>query len=247
MTRDTELLAIERAAVRGWPARDTDVIDGWLARASGGTSVRGNSVAALDWTGSSVEAAIERVVAFYRARRETPRFTISDASVPPELDTVLDRAGWRRGIDHVTMAKTVDTSATAPATVVEADAPDAAWYDVYLEGLKSERRKVAPEIIGRVPRPRTFFSAVRDGHVIGSGLSVVDGSLASVQCMATLAAARRTGAAGSILAAIEGHAARHGVRRLYLQAETANTTAISLYTRFGFRVAGRYHTRDLID
>jgi N-acetylglutamate synthase len=247
MTRDAELLAIERAAVRGWPARDTEVIDGWLARASGGTSVRGNSIAALDWTGLDLDAAIQHVVRFYRDRDEPPRFTISDVSVPAELDAVLNRAGWQRGVDHVTMAKTVDATATAPATVIEADAPDAAWYDVYLDGLKSERRKVAPELIGRVPRPRTFFSAVRAGRVIGSGLSVVDGSLASVQCMATLASERRTGAAGSVLAAIEAHAVRHGVRRLYLQAETANTTAISLYTRFGFAVVGRYHTRDLVD
>ena len=247
MTQDTELLAIEHAAVRGWPARDTEGIDGWLARASGGTSVRGNSMAALDWTGRDLTAAIGRVVRFYRDRGEPPRFTISDASVPPELDAVLDRAGWRRGIDHVTMAKTVDPAVVPSATVTQADAPDAAWYDVYLDGLKSERRKVAPELIGRVQQPRTFFSAVREGHVISSGLSVIDGPLASVQCMATLAFARRTGAAGSILTTIEAHAARHGVRRLYLQAEGANTTALSLYTRFGFAVVGRYHTRDLVD
>jgi ribosomal protein S18 acetylase RimI-like enzyme len=30
---------------------------------------------------------------------------------------------------------------------------------------------------------------------------------------------------------------------LYLQAEAANTSALSLYQAFGFRVAGRYHMR----
>ena len=246
MTNGSDLLAIEQAAVRGWPARDTELIDGWLARASSGTSVRGNSVAALAWTGSDLGMAIQCVVAFYRDRGDTPRFTISDASVPAGLDDALERAGWRRGIDHVTMAKNVGAQTDASGSVVEADESDAAWYDVYLAGVTAERRKIAPELVGRAPRPRTFFSAVRDGCVIGSGLSVVDGPLASVQCMATLAAARRTGAARSILAAIEAHAARHGARRLYLQAETANRNALSLYTRFGFAVIGRYHTRELV-
>ena len=246
MANNSDLLAIEQAALRGWPARDTELIDGWLARASSGASVRGNSVAALAWTGSDLGAAIQRVAAFYRHHGDTPRFTISDASVPADLDDALERAGWRRGVDHVTMAKDVGVQADPSGSVVEADEPDAAWYDVYLAGVTSERRKIAPELVGRAPQPRTFFSAVREGRVIGSGLSVVDGPLASVQCMATLAEARRTGAAGSILAAIEAHAVRHGARRLYLQAETANRNAISLYTRFGFTVIGRYHTRELV-
>ena len=90
-----------------------------------------------------------------------------------------------------------------------------------------------------------FFSAVRDGQVIASGLSVLDGALASVQCMATIATARRTGAATAVLLAIERHAAKNGVRRLYLQTDAANAAATSVYQRIGFRLAGRYHTREL--
>ena len=246
MTNGPDLLAIEQASVRGWPARDTELIDGWLARASSGTSVRANSVAVLAWTGADLGAAIQRVGAFYRHHGDLARFTISDASVPVGLDDALERAGWRRGIDHVTMAKDVAARTDTSGSVLEADEPDSAWYDVYLSGVTAERRTIAPQLIGRVPRPRTFFSAVREGRVIGSGLSVVDGPLASVQCMATLAEARRAGAAGSILAAIEAHAVRHGARRLYLQAETANRNALSLYMRFGFTVIGRYHTRECV-
>ena len=50
------LLAIERAAVRAWPAGETRDVDGWLWRYSGGGSQRANSVSALA----------------YRARDEAP-------------------------------------------------------------------------------------------------------------------------------------------------------------------------------
>jgi ribosomal protein S18 acetylase RimI-like enzyme len=246
--RETDLLAIEQAAIRGWPATAVEPIDGWVARSSSGGSVRANSVAALNWTGADLAASIARVVAFYRARHATPCFTVSDASTPADLDAALDRAGWRRTPDHVTLAKWVGGGhpPVSPAMVVrQSDTPDEGWYDVYLQGLSADRRAVAPEIVERVPRPRTFFSAVRDGRVIGSGLSVIDGALASVQCMATLAQARRTGAATAVLAAIEANARQHGCRRVYLQADGSNTPAIELYTRFGFSVVGRYHTRAL--
>jgi len=64
-----------------------------------------------------------------------------------------------------------------------------------------------------------------------------------VQCMATLASARRQGCARAVLSAIEAWAAAQGCTYLYLQAEAANTATIALYEAFGFRVAGKYHVR----
>lgn len=246
MTADRDLLATaEAAAVRGWPAIETEAIHGWLARFASGGSVRANTVAALQFDGSSLDAAIDAVEAFYRARGALPRFTISDASLPDGLDAVIAARGYTRSDDHVTMMKAVGTPPTTLLGVRGDDHPTPDWYAVYLQGLSENRRAMAPEIVERVPAPRRFFSCVKDGAVIGSGLSVLDGTVASVQCMATLTAARRSGAATSILAAIERHAAANGIRWLYLQTESANHAAVALYTRAGFSIAGHYHTRDL--
>jgi GNAT superfamily N-acetyltransferase len=90
---------------------------------------------------------------------------------------------------------------------------------------------------------RAYVTCRRGGAAVGSGLSVADGPLASVQCMATLESARRQGCARAVLAAIEAWAAGEGCTRLYLQAEAANAPAVALYEGVGFRVAGRYHLR----
>ncbi len=244
-----DLWAIEQAAVRGWPARETAVIDGWLARATSGGSVRANTVAALDYTGRDLDQSIAAVEAFYRERQATPRIAISDASAPAQLDGELERRGWRRSGDHVTMAKDIATRAGAPlpATPIRLDlAPTPDWYAVYLQGLTENRQGAAPAIVERVPPPRVFVSAIRDGRVIASGLTVIDGVLASVQCMATVVEARRSGAATAVLAAIEDTARTQGAGWLYLQTDHDNWAARSAYERFGFAVVGRYHTRDLI-
>lgn len=243
---DLSLVAIERAAERGWPALASRAIDGWLARASSGGSVRANSVSALDYTGRDLELSIAAVVAFYREEKARPRFTITDASAPAGLDDALAARGWRRQGEHVTMAKNVAPPVSTHKIEVRwHEAPTPGWFQVYLEGLSQDRRAVAPRLVERVPAPRMFFSALRDGNVIASGLSVLDGPLASVQCMATLPFARRTGTARAVLAAIEGWGCERGARRLYLQTDLGNSAAMALYQSVGYTIAGRYHTREL--
>jgi N-acetylglutamate synthase len=238
------LAEVEAAAVRSWPALETADIDGWLWRCASGGSLRANSVSTLSFRGSHVEAAARDAERRYRAKGMPCRFTVTEVSEPGDLDARLAAMGYVRGEDHVTMAKAIAGSATcSPADVAWSANPSPEWLDVYLSGLSPNRREVAPLILARLPACRSCFSCRRAGAVVGSGLSVADGSLASVQCMATLESARRQGCARAVLSAIEAWAATQSCAYLYLQAETVNTAAIALYEAFGFQVLGRYHVR----
>ena len=239
-----QLAEIERAAVRSWPALETAEVDGWLWRYASGGSLRANSVAALAFTGSDPDAAISAVERLYEAKGAPCRFTVSEASAPADLDGLLASRGYERGEDHVTMAKDIAGSTVPiPADVTMLRAPTPDWLDIYLAGLSADRRSVAPRMLAGLPPQHSYFGCNRAGRLVSSGLSVIDGPLASVQCMATLGEARRQGGARAVLQAIEAHARDAGCDRLYLQAEAANTAALALYQAFGFRVAGRYHVR----
>jgi N-acetylglutamate synthase len=237
------LLAIEQAAVRSWPALETANVDGWLWRYASGGSLRANSVAALAFAGDP-DAAIVAVERLYKEKGAPCRFTVSEASAPADLDARLARRGYDRGEDHLTLVKPIAGAAVQwPADVVAMRTATPEWLDVYLAGLSGDRRAVAPRLLAGLPPQRTFFGCRREERLVSSGLSIADGALASVQCMATLTAARRQGGARGVLQAIEAHAASARCTMLYLQAEAANTAALSLYQAFGFRVAGRYHMR----
>jgi GNAT superfamily N-acetyltransferase len=240
-----ELLAIEQAAVRGWPALQSALIDGWVWRQTSGGSVRANTVAALKFTGSDVEAAIEEIERRYRAMSAPPRFTISEVSAPSDLDDRLAARGYIRGDDHVTMAKRVTICGMPPDTIATGTVPTEDWLEVYLSGLSPDRRGIAPSILAGLPETRMYFACRRLEKIVGSGLSIADGDLASVQCMATLPAHQRQGCAQSVLAAIECWAMKRGCRLLYLQTGADNSAAQALYSRCGFSLAGRYHTRVL--
>jgi N-acetylglutamate synthase len=245
-----QLAEIEAAAVRSWPAPETADIDGWLWRYASGGSLRANSVSALSFRGTDFDAAVHDAERRYRAKGAPCRFTVTEVSAPDAIDARLAAMGYARGEDHVTMAKEIAGSARAAGERADAptdvtQSPDAApeWLAVYLSGLSPDRRAVAPAILAGLPARRSFFSCRRRGAVVGSALSVADGPLASVQCMATLPDARRQGCAQALLCAIEAWVAAQGCTRLYLQAEAANAAAVALYERVGLRVAGRYHLR----
>jgi ribosomal protein S18 acetylase RimI-like enzyme len=234
---------IEAAAVRAWPALETADLDGWVWRYASGGSLRANSVSTLAFRGTDVDAAVREAERLYRAKGAPCRFTISEVSEPVDIDARLAGLGYERSEPHVTMAKAVAVAANAPADVTVSADLGPEWLAVYLSGLTPSRREAAPAILAGLPARRAYLSCRRSGAVIGSGLSIADGRLASVQCMATLASARRQGAARAVLSAIEAWAARQGCTHLYLQAESANASAVALYEGVGFGVAGRYHVR----
>jgi ribosomal protein S18 acetylase RimI-like enzyme len=235
--------AIEAAAVRSWPALETAHLDGWLWRYASGGSLRANSVATLSFRGTDVDAAVREAERRYGASDAPCRFTITEVSEPADIDARLAALGYERGEPHVTMAKAIGAAGASPADVVLTSDPTPEWLAVYLSGLAPNRLQVAPAILAGLPARRAFFSCRRAGAVAGSGLSVADGHLASVQCMATLASARRQGCARTVLRAIEAWAGSQRCTHLYLQAEAANASAIALYEAVGFAVAGRYHVR----
>jgi ribosomal protein S18 acetylase RimI-like enzyme len=243
------LAKIEAAAVRSWPAPETADLDGWLWRYASGGSFRANSVSTLSFFGADFEAAVAEAERRYRGKGAPCRITVTAVSQPAGIDARLAALGYVRGDDHVTMAKAVAAApnAPAPADVSVAAAPTPEWLAVYLSGLSASRREAAPAILAGLPARRVHLSCRRAGavvgSVVGSGLSVADGPLASVQCMATLAGARRQGCARAVLAAIEAWAAAQDCTHLYLQAEAANAAALALYESVGFRVAGHYHLR----
>ena len=236
------LLAVERAAVRAWPAGTTADIDGWRWRHSGGASQRANSVSTLDFVGADVDRAIADAEARYRACHYAPRFQTGNASSPSGLEHVLRARGYRLTESVTTLARsisTVDAPLGDGVTVTNSATDD--WLAVYLAGISDDRRPAAPVILAQIPETRGFVLVRRHGEPIATALGVITDDIVIVECVMTNAAARRTGAANLVMQGLEQWAARHGARISALQAVTSNAPAQGLYTRLGYIELGRQH------
>ncbi len=242
ITRDL-LLAVERAAVRAWPAGETGDMDGWLWRCSGGASGRANSVSPLEFRGDDVETAIDAVEARYRSRGMPARFQVGhNFAAPDDLDRRLIARGYRAYDEVTTLAKPV-TALQMPAGVVVEDAPSAGWMEVYLSNITPDRRPPAPGILARVPGPRVFLSCVRDGQCLATALAVITDAIVVAECVGTLTSARRSGAGSAVMRGLEAWAHPNGATTSALQVVAANVAGQGLYRSLGYAEINRYHYR----
>jgi GNAT superfamily N-acetyltransferase len=121
-TRDE--LHLEDIVARGWRARDTSRLGGWLLRADSGFTGRANSVLPLAAPGAPLEAALQHVGRWYAERDLPARF-----QVPVEarrlLDAALGEHGWAPSAEvHVMCARLDQLPAGEPASVEVRPGPD---------------------------------------------------------------------------------------------------------------------------
>src|SRR5215510_5505916 len=125
----TESIAgeLERAVVDAWPAPEVEELDGWLLRASGGPTHRGNSVATLA-AGSrlSLDERLAHAEHWYRARGREPMLQIGPS-------VALEQRGYSlQGNSVAAIAPSslvLERTRSALTTSVEAQA-SSAWLAV---------------------------------------------------------------------------------------------------------------------
>jgi len=231
---------MELAHVRAWPAIHTDRIDGWLWRLSGGGSQRANSVSTITFSGDSLDAAIDRVEAKYAAAGVAPRFHTFNDTMPSGLADRLMARGYKQTETTVTMVKRPASQAAEPMVERRDHAWDA-WRAVYLAQITENRRLINARILDTIPAPAVFFAKHLDGQVAATALCSIDAGCAVVECVATLQAARRRGAARDVMRCLETWAADQGADTLGLQVVKNNTPAMRLYEGLGFVPSATNH------
>src|SRR4051794_38934733 len=90
-----DILALERRALRAWPALETRTADGWLQRLSAGYTKRANSINALEAKNSLTLETKNALEAAYRAANLPPIWRLTPLA-PAGTDELLADAGYRR-------------------------------------------------------------------------------------------------------------------------------------------------------
>jgi N-acetylglutamate synthase len=239
-----ELMHIERTAVRAWPAIETANIDGWLWRYTGGGSQRANSVSSLVFRGCDADAAISDSELRYRARKAPILFQICEVNQPFDLDSRLAQRGYRVGETCTTLAKTIDAAAMS-GNVEISEYPTSAWLSVYLAGIGTDRKQIAPRILARVPKPRAFALLRDGGHPASTALGVACDGIVIAECISTLADRRQAGHGKRVMQALEAWGVTQSATCIALQAVATNAPAQGLYARLGYQRVSCYHYRVL--
>jgi len=229
-----EILALEAVCARGWRAAETETAGGWLLRADAGFTGRANSALPLGRP-ESLEATIEIARKWYASRGLPLKVQVP---IPARrlLDSALgDLDFWGADEVHVLTARTdmIDISKTDEPVQIS-ESPDEGWYAGYHYRGRSALPPGARELITR--HDRALFVSVRDGdRTLAIGRGAVDGEWLGITAVEVAPDHRRRGLARRVLAGLVAAAReRHDAKRVYLQVESTNQPAVSLYLSAGF-------------
>jgi hypothetical protein len=91
-----DILALDQLAVAAWPAPVNDACNVWLLRFAHGITRRANSVPPFPLVSDArhIDDLINAVEAYYRNHELPPRFQISPAAEPNDLDAQLAARGY---------------------------------------------------------------------------------------------------------------------------------------------------------
>jgi RimJ/RimL family protein N-acetyltransferase len=239
-----DVALLDELGANATPATTTHLLDGWLLRGSPRLPFRRcNSVFPNRGTGGALPQRLAAVESFYRQRGSPPRYHVSPAAQPGNLDATLAAAGYEiEAPVHVLVANTASIARATSggdrrATI--APALDDAWATAY-----DDERLGAYGAVTLALGPHAFVATVDvDGAPAGAGFGVVERGWLGVFGMTTQPAVRRRGVARAVLHALATTGAELGSTDTYLQVEIENAGARALYERAGYAHAYGYHYR----
>lgn len=248
------IIDLERIAALHWRGTQEERLGGWLLRAAEGFTGRANSALPLGDPGLPLDDALAAVTRWYRARGLPPMIAVPlplEADSPcHQLDNHLSERSWatRPGPAFVMVADldALPAAGDLPAGAefrVDAE-PDDRWLAMYHYRGQDRQPPVMRTVL--MSARAQAFASIRDragGEVLAIGrLSIAEG-WAGIAAVEVDSKHRRRGLGTALTLATCAEAASRGVRQVFLQVETGNTPAATLYERCGFRYSHRYHYR----
>jgi ribosomal protein S18 acetylase RimI-like enzyme len=233
-------LALEAVAAQGWRPAESSALGGWLLRASGGFTGRGNSVLPLKVPGRPLAQALDEARAWYSARGLPLQIQVP-AEARRLLDAELAELGWSASPDVHVMAARLDMLAAVDAMeTTVAETPADAWFARYRDGAGASTE--ARSLLTRHDRAG-FATIRRDGAVVAIGRGAVDDGWLGVTAVEVAVAYRRQGLARAVMGALWAWGQAHGAQRSYLQVSSDNAAAVDLYRSLGYWIHHDYRYR----
>ncbi|MFW9806943.1 MAG: GNAT family N-acetyltransferase [Candidatus Thorarchaeota archaeon] len=249
MIDQPQIIELEQIASNAWVAEETERFGGWLLRANSGITRRANSVLPLGPPPIPLDEAIEYVIDFYKTRNLIPRFQMTEASKPVELDRDLSERGFSVGLQveiHTAAISHLVQKEPAFDVMISNDVSDG-WMSVYSEssGYNESSMEVRKGLMKRTTCIKGFALAKIDRDLAGVGFGVVDGKWLGIFNIAVHPSMRGRGVASSMNTALAKWAHQRGAKSAYLQVESENLPALKLYSKLGFQQLYTYWYRKL--
>jgi len=244
------LSRIEDAGINASAPREQLWIDGWLVRFSPGKAKRARCIQPVAPGRLGIDEKLALCLPLYAVAGLRPYVRITPFAEPAGLDRHLASLGMASLDD--TRVMLLDSLARFAGR--DGDAPDLRWEaaepTAFADWIGAARGSTLAERSAhadRISRPAVPHHAVlvrdEDGMTVAGGQVAIEGRVAGLFDIFTVADARGRGYAERVCRQLLGLAAARGADAGYLQVDAGNDPARRIYRRLGFSDAYSYHYR----
>ena len=229
---------IEEYSTNAWPALQTLLYDGWVARFSHGFTRRANAVYPLYVSTLPLDEKIPACEALYAAQGLSVCFKMTTASQPASLDETLAARGYLlEAPTSVQMVSLRLMPETSTGNVEISAKPSTEWLQEYggMSGLAADRQTAHEQILALIQLSCAYASVRQEGRLVACGLGVLQDGYLGIFDIVTAAEYRRQGYARQLVNALMAWGKRQEGHTAYLQVMKNNPPALSLYAGLGFR------------
>ena len=226
-------------------------LDGWLVRYLPGKARRARCINAVAVGRLPLGDKLAMAAEVYREADLPMIFRLSRFTQPASLDTELSARGYAL-VDSTRVMLTTQLP-TAPARPLPAGCHWVALNGAgfaeavgALRGSPEAHRQSHALRLQHSPVPFQGYAIQRDGEgtVLACGQSAREADLVGLYDVFTLESARGQGLAGLLCERMLSISALQGAKTAYLQVDSENEPALTVYRRLGFADAYRYHYRE---
>lgn len=260
MSENNSVVQLEELTLNTSPAIHQSFFDGWILRASNTDTRRANSVTTLYCSGggsvgsnAAVDAAFSSAHSFVRAldekiayceawyaeRNQRTIFRLTEELAPPQLDAMLAARGYTREVETLVMTLPVKASLALPTLPANVKLLERTTAEGIADAhrLKGSAIEAAGQDLKRQSIWRgmqKFLALATANGVVCCGMARIEDGHVGIFNMRTDIAARSKGYASLLVAYLIDWGRRNGAHTAFLQVDCENTSAITIYRRFGF-------------
>lgn len=235
--QDNLIKTIETTSYKALPALEQRYYDGWLIRYANGYSRRANSVNPIYASNEDVHVKISRCESLYKAKNSRTIFKMTDAVHPANLDEILAKKGYgREGETYVYTLSLIGMGQPSKQITIDTRLSEA-WVKHFarLNQVPEHHTLTLYKMLYLIPNPTGYLSLMYKDQVIGVALGVVDEDWMGVFDVVIDKAYRRQGYGRMLMESLFHWGVTQGATTSYLQVQSENEIAQTLYRALGYR------------
>ena len=245
------LMEIEQATRQIWPALEQKALPYGVLRYAQGVSRRSNSLSLFPECEAQREELIASAEIFFRDRQLDSIIRILDRKSKAScdfqaLDEMLEAQSYELQAPTKIMVMDVPSTPAHEASCVIEEIQLADWLKTWHEfsGQKSSNFAVHLKMMKNISNSHCFTVLKNEqGEILSCGMAVISGAGVGFSCIATAQQHRGKSYGQLLIKGLLDWGKNRQAAYAFLQVESGNSSAISLYEKLGFRELYSYWYR----